>query len=113
MVTMQIAGRQLPLGRSGFLTNFYDWDDEVAETLAKDQGLTLTPRHWIVIQFLREYYEKFGHPPSPKNIINAVGKELSPHIPCTRRTLEGLFPAGGCKQACRIAGLPDYFCSSC
>jgi len=83
------------------------------EAMAAEQGLILTPRHWVVIEYLRDYYKEFGHPPSPKLVIRAIGDEISPHVACTRRTLEGLFPAGGCKQACHIAGLPDYFCHSC
>lgn len=113
MSTMQIAGRHLAVDRKGFLASFDAWDREVAEAMAADQGLILTPRHWLVIEYLRDYYKEFGHPPSPKLVIRAIGDEISPHVPCTRRTLEGLFPAGGCKQACHIAGLPDYFCHSC
>lgn len=113
MASLRIADRDLPLNRKGFLVSFDDWDQEVANAMAAEQGLVLTRRHWIVIGFLREYYHEFGHPPSPKNVIQAVGNEISPHVPCTRKTLEGLFPVGGCKQACHIAGLPEYFCHSC
>lgn len=113
MSSLLIAGRDLAVDRKGFLASFDDWDPEVAEAMAAEQGLVLTKRHWVVIEFLRDYYQEFGHPPSPKNVIRAVGQEISPHVPCTRRTLEGLFPNGGCRQACHIAGLPDYFCHSC
>jgi len=113
MSSIRIAGRDLAVGRKGFLAHFDAWDHEVANALAAEQGLVLTPRHWLVIEYLRDYYKEFGHPPSPKLVIQAVGEAISPHVACTRRTLEGLFPAGGCKQACHIAGLPDYFCHSC
>lgn len=113
MSALRVADRELSVNRKGFLASFDDWDRGVAQALAASQGLVLTTRHWAVVEFLRDYYAEFGHPPSPKNVIQAVGNQISPHVPCTRKTLEGLFPAGGCKQACHIAGLPDYFCHSC
>lgn len=113
MTAMQIAGREIPLNKKGHIARFNDWDNEVAESIAADEGLTLTDCHWTVIGFLRDYYAFHEMPPSPKVIIRAIGHEVSRHGPCTRKNLEGLFPHGGCKQACRIAGLPDYYCHSC
>jgi tRNA 2-thiouridine synthesizing protein E len=46
-------------------------------------------------------------------MIKAVGDKIASGGTCTRRTLEGLFPKGGCKQAYRIAGLPSHYCHSC
>jgi tRNA 2-thiouridine synthesizing protein E len=113
MSSMQVAGRELALGPKGFLASFDAWNHDVAEAMAAEQGLVLTRRHWAVIEFLRDYYSEFGHPPSPRLIIQAVGGQLTVDAPCTRRTLESLFPGGACKQACRIAGLPEYYCHSC
>jgi tRNA 2-thiouridine synthesizing protein E len=113
MSETQIAGRELDFNAKGFLANFGDWSKEVAESIAADEGLSLSDCHWTVINFLREYYSEFEHPPSPRIVIKGIGEHLTINAPCTRRTLEGLFPGGGCKQACRIAGLPDYYCHSC
>jgi tRNA 2-thiouridine synthesizing protein E len=113
MSAIQIAGRELETNPKGFLANFEDWDRSVAETLATEEGLSLTECHWTVIEFLRGYYGKMHHPPSPRLVIKGIGEQLTMNAPCTRKTLEALFPGGGCKQACRIAGLPDYYCHSC
>lgn len=113
MTAVQIAGREVQFNKKGHLASFMDWDNDVAEALAAEEGLTLTERHWSVIDFLREYYAFHDIPPSPKVIIRALGHELCPHTNCTRRDLDRLFPNGGCKQACRIAGLPSYYCHSC
>jgi len=113
MTAMQIAGREVQFNKKGHLARFADWDNELAEALAAEAGLQLTACHWSVINFLREYYAFHEIPPSPKVIIRAVGHQVSEHTPCTRKNLEGLFPKGGCKQACRIAGLPEYYCHSC
>lgn len=113
MSAMLIAGRALEFNPKGFLARFADWDREVAEGLAAEEGLKLSDCHWRVIDFLREYFHTYDHPPSPRLIIRGIGERLTMNAPCTRKTLEALFPGGGCKQACRIAGLPTYYCHSC
>jgi tRNA 2-thiouridine synthesizing protein E len=113
MSAMHIAGRELEFNQKGHMVHFDHWDREVAQALAAEEGLTLSDCHWAVIEFLREYYAKYDHPPSPRLVLNAVGAKLTLNAPCTRKTLEALFPDGGCKQACRIAGLPDYYCHTC
>lgn len=110
MSAMQIAGRELEVNRKGHLACFDAWDRDIAQALAAGEGLNLTECHWSVIQFLRDYYGIHEIPPSPRVIIKSIGAEISAHVPCTRKHLDSLFPGGGCKQACRIAGLPDYYC---
>ncbi|MGE5154709.1 MAG: TusE/DsrC/DsvC family sulfur relay protein [Bdellovibrio bacteriovorus] len=110
MSVTQIAGRDLELNRKGHLVHFDHWDRGIAEALAAEEGLTLTDCHWSVINFLRDYYTTHEIAPSPRVVIKSIGQEISAHVPCTRKHLESLFPGGGCKQACRIAGLPDYYC---
>ncbi len=113
MSAMQIAGRELELNRKGHLARFDDWDRDVAQAMAEDEGLTLTDCHWSVIGFLRDYYATHEIPPSPRVVVKTIGQEISAHVPCTRKHLDALFPKGGCKQACRIAGLPNYYCHAC
>jgi tRNA 2-thiouridine synthesizing protein E len=113
MTAVQIAGREVNFNKKGHLARFLDWDNELAAALADEEGLALTDCHWSVINFLREYYAFHEMPPSPKVIVREVGHEVSKHAACTRKNLESLFPNGGCKQACRIAGLPEYYCHAC
>lgn len=111
MTTTQVATSDL--NTKGFLLHFDAWNRDLAIALAAAEGLTLTAGHWSVIRFLRDYYTSNEMPPNPRLVVKAVGVEISPHVPFTRRDFEALFPNGGCKQACRIAGLPDYFCHGC
>jgi tRNA 2-thiouridine synthesizing protein E len=113
MTAVQIAGRDVLFNKKGHLASFRDWDNELADALAAEEGLKLSDCHWTVINFLREYYAFHEMPPSPKVIIREIGHQVSAHTPCTRKSLDSLFPSGGCKQACRIAGLPEYYCHSC
>jgi tRNA 2-thiouridine synthesizing protein E len=110
MLATQIAGRNLELNRKGHLARFDDWDRDIAEALANEEGLTLSECHWSVINFLRGYYATHEIPPSPRVVIKTIGHEISAHVRCTHKHLQSLFPRGGLKQACRIAGLPDYYC---
>ena len=99
-------------GPKGFLANFDDWNEELAEALAAEDGLQLRACHWTALRFLREYYYEYQVPPSPRTLVKRVGDKLDT-VHCTTHTLKELFPRGGCKQACRIAGLPTYYCNAC
>jgi tRNA 2-thiouridine synthesizing protein E len=112
MYAVNIQGRSVEFGRKGFIVNFNDWSEDVAKALAAEDGLDLQECHWKAINFIREYFEKFEIPPTPKVMIREVGHELT-NYRCTYKTLKQLFPNGGCKQACRLAGLPDYYCHAC
>lgn len=110
----QIDGQTPLLNKRGFLAKYTDWSKELALGIAHEDGLELTECHWKVITFMRDFFEYHEIPPSPRVIIKAIGDNLmSGGSPCTRKSLEGLFPQGGCRQACRIAGLPDFYCHSC
>jgi dissimilatory sulfite reductase related protein len=113
MSALQIADRELSLSKKGYLERFDDWDRAVALALAAEDGLTLNESHWKVIEYLRQYFATHEMPPNPRLVVQAVGDKISAHVPWTRKDLEALFPAGGCRQACRIAGLPDYYCHGC
>lgn len=113
MVATQIAGHDLNLNKKGYLERFEDWNRDVALNLAAGDGLSLKDSHWKVIEFLRDYYTTHEIPPTPRVVVKAIGEAISPHVPCTLKHLTDLFPNGGCRQACRLAGLPAYYCHGC
>lgn len=110
--TFRVQDRIITLGPNGFMINFEDWDEEVAQVLASQEGVELLACHWTTMRFVRDYFKLFEIPPSPQVLIREIGAELHSYR-CTHRTLRALFPDGGCKQACRLAGLPDYYCYTC
>ena len=113
MMSLHVGSRELPLNGKGFLARFDDWNREVAIAMAEEEGLQLSECHWATIEFLRDYYKTYDIPPSPRVIIKSIGEKLTQYVPCTYKHLDALFPGGGCKQACRIAGLPEHYCHSC
>ena len=100
------------LNTDGYLINFDAWNEDFAIQLAKDNSLDLTDCHWHVINFLREYQLEYGVAPDPREIIKKLSKKINPTAPCTKQHLEGLFGEGGCKLACKIAGLQNCHCRS-
>ena len=111
--SIQVSGRELRFNKQGFMVDFDEWSRDAAEAIAAAEGLSLTDCHWVAIEFLRDYYRTYEVPPSPRVVIQSVGDRLAEGLPCNRKTLEDLFPKGGCKQACRIAGLPRHYCHAC
>lgn len=83
----------------GFLEHVEDWDHELAVALAAESGIgELTPRHWLVIDFMRSTFLAKGDAPT----IRTLGKESGVGI----KELYLLFPKGPAKLAARIAGIP-------
>ena len=99
MTTALIADTSVDLDAEGFLTDAQQWNDGVAEQLARESGIDeLTPRHWLVVRFMRERFLDTGSAPS----IRALGKESG--VP--DKELYELFPKGPAKLAARIGGIP-------
>lgn len=100
----------LGLNSKGYLVNFDAWNEDFAIELAKEHGLDLMDYHWMVINFLRDYQLEYGIAPDHREVIKKLSKHISPTFPLTRDHLDGLFGQGGCKLACKIAGLPNCHC---
>lgn len=98
MPLLELAGKAVEVNEEGFLVDRNQWTPEIAEAIAREVGLTLTPRHWTVITFCREDAAKEGTPPGLRRIAKLSGVET--------KELYLLFPKGPGKLAARIAGLP-------
>ncbi|MEW5745509.1 MAG: TusE/DsrC/DsvC family sulfur relay protein [Nitrospirota bacterium] len=105
MPTMEIAGKQVEVDEDGYMTNLDEWNKDIAVTMAKGDGLDLTDAHWEIINFLRDYYQKYQIAPMIKILVKEIGKVMGPDKGNTKYLYE-LFPDGPAKQACRYAGLP-------
>jgi tRNA 2-thiouridine synthesizing protein E len=99
MTTALIAGSPVEVDAEGFLVHAEQWNEELAAEIARDSGIPeLTPRHWLVVNFMRDRYLTTGTAPS----IRALGKESGVPI----KELYQLFPKGPAKLAARIGGIP-------
>jgi tRNA 2-thiouridine synthesizing protein E len=89
----------------GFLVNASDWNETVAVKLAEANRIELSPAHWEIIRFIRNYYLEFKHLPNARVFTKAVAKSLG-EDKGNSRYLHQLFPDGPLKYACKLAGLP-------
>ncbi len=97
MAELQVGDRVIALDEDGFLEDPTQWDEEVAEAIAKTEDVELTDEHWAIINYLRDYYAQFGVAPMVRKMLKDVGK--------SNAEIYELFPSGPGKGACKIAGL--------
>lgn len=105
MASIEVGGKSYETDEEGYLTELGQWDEEVGKFLAQQENVELTPQHWEVINFLREYYTEFQIAPAVRVLTKAIGKKLGADKGNSQYLYE-LFPYGPAKQACKIAGLP-------
>ena len=99
MTMTLIADAPVDVDVEGFLTSPEQWNEEIAEAIARDNGIVeLSERHWLVVRFMRERYLATGTAPS----IRALGKESGVPV----KELYQLFPKGPAKLAAKIGGIP-------
>ena len=94
-----IADSPVEVDAEGFLVHAEEWNEQLAAEIARDSGIPeLTPRHWLVVNFMRDRFLATGTAPS----IRALGKESGVPV----KELYQLFPKGPAKLAARIGGIP-------
>jgi tRNA 2-thiouridine synthesizing protein E len=88
----------------GYLVDPADWNESVAEALARREGIALTDAHWAVLRFMRRYYEEHHIAPDARHVMKHLAEYRGPEH-ADRNDLFRLFPYGYVKQACKIAGM--------
>lgn len=89
----------------GYLVNPEDWDEAIARQLATEEGLTLNEGHWIVLNFMREYWAEHRIAPDVRHAIAHLAETQGIDKKAAKDQLFRLFPYGYVKQACKIAGM--------
>ena len=74
MATMDFQGKQIEVDDDGYLLNLDDWNKDLADALAKQDGMEFTDSHWEVVNFLREYYKQYQIAPMIKILVKEIGK---------------------------------------
>lgn len=100
---LEVSGRVIDLDSDGFLVVASDWSPEVAEAMARRDGIELGPDHWWLIDFVRQHYRDYGTPPLMRMVVAALRREREG---AGSRELYRLFPDGPVREACRYGGLP-------
>lgn len=88
----------IAFNEEGFMTNPTEWTKEIADVLARQEGIeTLTPDHWTIIDFCRQTGLASGKSPTLRQITTGTG--------LSTKDLFALFPKGPAKKVAKIAGL--------
>ncbi|WP_113905920.1 TusE/DsrC/DsvC family sulfur relay protein [Aliidiomarina celeris] len=102
---IEFNGKQYETDKHNYLANFQEWSEPLALYFAELEGIEMTPAHWEVVNFVREFYQEYETSPAMRVLVKAVAKRLGEEKG-NSRYLYSLFPKGPAKQATRIAGLP-------
>ncbi|SPJ16044.1 Sulfur relay protein, TusE/DsrC/DsvC family [Syntrophobacter sp. SbD2] len=98
--TVPIQERKYRVNIRGFLLDPLSWDEEYAVFKAEELKMpALTEKHWQIIRFLREQFEKNGTIPTAYETCEANQIEIE--------DVGLLFPDGYHRGAVKIAGLSD------
>jgi TusE/DsrC/DsvC family sulfur relay protein len=97
MTQKTYAGVALEVNDEGYMIDKNVWTKEIAKAIASEESLELTPKHFEVIEFLRERVAK-----GEGLTIRSIGKSGIVDI----KGFYALFPGAPLKLATRIGGLP-------
>lgn len=89
----------------GYLHNPEDWTEDIAELIAKKEGIELCESHWELIHLVRNFYQTFDLSPAMRPLVRTVKTELGPQKG-TSIYLMTLFPGSPAKVLAKLAGLP-------
>lgn len=92
-----IANKTVNVNDEGYLTDFNQWDKDIAIELAKEKGINLSDKHWKVINYLQEKFKN-----EEALSIRGIKKSGIVNI----KDFYSLFPGGPLKTSTLIAGIP-------
>ena len=91
------AGATVTLTDDGYFTDPSQWNEAIAKEIASEEGITLTDKHFEVLNYLRKSFES-GEALSIRKVGNSGITDI--------KGLYQLFPGGPLKKSSRIAGIP-------
>lgn len=98
MPVTELDGHRVHVNDEGFLTEYAEWDEDLAQVLARQIGIDLTDDHWKVIRFLRKDFLDKGETATTRRVQTVGGVPVKEQF--------ALFPKKPGKKMAYIAGLP-------
>ncbi|MCZ3387710.1 MAG: TusE/DsrC/DsvC family sulfur relay protein [Actinomycetia bacterium] len=98
MPATTINGREIHVDDEGFLTEFAEWDEDLAKVLAANISVDLSDEHWAAIKFARADYKAQGETPTIRRMSSVGGVDI--------KKMFQLFPKKPAKKMSYIAGVP-------
>lgn len=82
----------------GFLVDSDEWTREVAQAIATEIGIGLTPQHWVIVDAARKEFKANAASPGLRKLSKATGLPI--------KAFYDLFPDGPAKKIAKVAGIP-------
>lgn len=95
----------IQLDDNGHMQDHTLWTQSIANQLANIDGITLTEKHWEIINLVRDIYIETKTTPPMRLLIKAIKINLNTEI-ANSRYLYQLFPDGPVRLTSKFAGLP-------
>jgi tRNA 2-thiouridine synthesizing protein E len=96
---VDVGDKRIDFDDDGFMLKPLIWDSGVAAAIAQDEGIDeMTDEHWLIVNFIREYWEEHDMAPP----VRLICKQSDLSV----REIYKLFTSGPARGACRVAGLP-------
>lgn len=103
---LEFDGKMIETSDNGYLVSQEDWSEALANHLAEKDSISLTDKHWDLINYLRdEYNNNNGNQPNTRKMVKAMSDVWGEKIDA--KVLYDLFPGDPSKQGGKIAGLPE------
>jgi len=93
------------LDKDGHLLHLHDWSPQLAEALARREGLTLDKAHWELIELVRTFYAEFQLAPNMRALVRYTKEKLG-QDKGNSLYINRLFQGSPARQIARLAGLP-------
>jgi tRNA 2-thiouridine synthesizing protein E len=91
------AGKTVTVDAEGYLTDFSQWNKDIAMEIAKEEEVELTGKHFEVLAYLQDQHKK-----ELALSIRIIGKSGVVDI----KQFYELFPKGPLKISSKMAGIP-------
>lgn len=92
-----ITDQVLPVNAEGYLLDYKQWTPEWAKEVASTNNISLTDKHWEVLNWLRQKQAE-GVPLTIRKVGNSGITDI--------KEFYQLFPGGPLKISSKIAGIP-------
>ena len=106
--TIEVNDKQIDINPDGYMLDRSQWEPAIAEAIAARDGITLTNKHWEIIDFLRDYYQEYMISPNVRVLVKKLNEKWGEEK-VDRTGLYDLFPKGPAFQGTKIAGLPKPY----
>jgi len=96
-MVLEVNNNAVNMGEDGYMTDLGQWNEEVAQAIATEEGIALTDRHWTVLAYLQDQF---------RNDVPLTIRKMGTSGVTNIKEFYDLFPGGPLKKATRIAGIP-------